>query len=279
MAEPRICDILRQTEQALLPACGDAHEAAQQARLLLCHALKTDLLGLLLRKAEPFPMARAEELRDMVFARQDGVPLQYILGEWEFMGLPFYVGPGVLIPRQDTECLCEAALILAGERECETALDLCCGTGCLGVSLARRGGLRVTLADISPLCLDYARRNAARNGVKAETVQSDLLQGISGRYDLILCNPPYIPRGELAGLQREVRREPVLALDGGEDGLDFYRRLAAGYAERLTDKGALLLEVGAGQARDVISLFGGGRSIRDLNGVERVVLIEAKGEE
>lgn len=275
-AKVSIAQAIAETTETLLPAAGgDEMEAGYQARLILSRAMDTDLLGMLLRKSEPFPDACLSAAADMVLKRLDGEPLQYIFGEWDFMGLPFKVGHGVLIPRPETETLCEHALILAGARGYESALDICCGSGCIGISLARRGGLRATLADIAPDPLRYAMENAHLNGVNATILQSDMFKRVRGRFDMILCNPPYIPSGSLASLQREVKKEPLLALDGGEDGLDFYRRIAAEYGAYLNPGGALLLEVGLGEAWAVRALFPEkpGYLLKDLNGAERVVVI------
>ena len=185
------------------------------------------------------------------------------------MGLPFYTRPCALIPRQDTETLCEEALSIGGK----TLLDLCCGTGCIGVSLAKLGGFEVTFGDISPDCLGLARENAALNGVAGSFVLTDMFGNISDSFDLICVNPPYIPTSELASLQAEVKREPALALDGGADGLDFYRRISRDYAAHLNPGGALLMEVGAGQAADVAAMFPKAEIIKDICGIERVVAV------
>lgn len=220
-------------------------------------------------KASTFPAALMPRLEELVSRRKSGEPLQYILGKWEFMGLPFYTRPCALIPRQDTETLCEEALSIGGK----TLLDLCCGTGCIGVSLAKLGGFEVTFGDISPDCLALARENAALNGVPGSFVLTDMFGNISDSFDLICVNPPYIPTSELASLQAEVKREPVLALDGGADGLDFYRRIARDYATHLSPGGALLMEVGAGQAADVAEMFLKAEIIKDICGIERVVAV------
>ena len=185
------------------------------------------------------------------------------------MGLPFYTRPCALIPRQDTETLCEEALSIGGK----TLLDLCCGTGCIGVSLAKLGDFEVTFGDISPDCLALARENAALNGVSGKFLLTDMFSDISDSFDLICVNPPYIPTSELASLQAEVKREPRLALDGGADGLDFYRRISRDYAAHLNPGGALLMEVGAGQAADVASMFPNARRIEDICCIERVVAV------
>lgn len=220
-------------------------------------------------KASTFPAALMPRLEELVSRRKSGEPLQYILGKWEFMGLPFYTRHCALIPRQDTETLCEEALAIGGK----TLLDLCCGTGCIGVSLAKLGDFEVTFADISPDCLALARENAALNGVAGSFVLTDMFGNISGSYDMICVNPPYIPTSELASLQAEVKREPRLALDGGADGLDFYRRISRDYAAHLNPGGALLMEVGAGQAEDVAAMFPNARRIEDICCIERVVAV------
>lgn len=220
-------------------------------------------------KASTFPAALMPRLEELVSRRKSGEPLQYILGKWEFMGLPFYTRPCALIPRQDTETLCEEALSIGGK----TLLDLCCGTGCIGVSLGKLGGFDVTFGDISPDCLALARENAALNGVPGKFLLTDMFSDISDSFDLICVNPPYIPTSELASLQAEVKREPRLALDGGEDGLDFYRRIARDYATHLSPGGTLLMEVGAGQAEDVAAMFPNARRIEDICCIERVVAV------
>lgn len=220
-------------------------------------------------KASTFPAALMPRLEELVSRRKSGEPLQYILGKWEFMGLPFYTRHCALIPRQDTETLCEEALSIGGK----TLLDLCCGTGCIGVSLAKLWGFEVAFGDISPDCLALARENAALNGVAGSFVLTDMFGNISGSYDMICVNPPYIPTSELASLQAEVKREPRLALDGGADGLDFYRRISRDYAAHLSPGGTLLMEVGAGQAEDVAEMFPKAEIIKDICGIKRVVAV------
>ena len=226
------------------------------------------------------PAGRLERLEAMLARRVAGEPVQYILGSADFMGLKFHVDPDVLIPRQDTETLAEAALIAARTLPgSPSLLDLCAGTGCVGLSIASLAPhVRVTLADISRQALEVARRNQRELGVEAALRLGDLFASIGRkRFDVIVSNPPYIPSGELPGLQREVQFEPQLALDGGADGLDVYRRIAGEAGEHLNPGGAIYLEVGVGQSADVLSLLEAHLPcretgvIRDLNGVERVV--------
>ena len=244
-------------------------EHLTEARLAVSDMAEIPYNRLNTYKASPFPAALMPRLEELVSRRKSGEPLQYILGKWEFMGLPFYTRPCALIPRQDTETLCEKALAIGGK----TLLDLCCGTGCIGVSLAKLGGFEVTFGDISRDCIDLARENAALNGVAGSFVLTDMFGNISGSYDMICVNPPYIPTSDLALLQAEVKREPALALDGGADGLDFYRRIARDYAAHLNPGGALLMEVGAGQAEDVAAMFPNAGRIEDICGIERVVTV------
>lgn len=220
--------------------------------------------------------ASADEawLRQAITRRRKGEPLQYILGEWEFMGLPFFVGPGALIPRQDTETLCEAALSWLKARPGASVLDLCCGSGCIGVSLGKLGGAKVTFADVSPEALALARRNADRNGVDGAFCESDLFADLPGAYDLIACNPPYLTAAEMASCQKELTYEPALALFGGEDGLNFYRRLAAEWEKHLVPGGLLLMEIGHTQGKAVQELFPGAKIIKDICGLDRVVWVE-----
>ena len=219
-------------------------------------------------------------LESMLDRRTAGEPVQYILGSADFMGMRFEVTPEVLIPRQDTETLAEAALIdLRGRPGGPALLDLCAGSGCIGLSLASLApGARVTLSDISREALDIARRNAHALGVRVELRHGDLFAAVGReRFDVIASNPPYIPRQQLSELQREVRFEPRLALDGGEDGLDFYRRIAEEAGRHLNAGGSVYLEVGIDQASAALALLKEhlpcleAGTIKDLNGIERVV--------
>ncbi len=264
-----------QALQALTHDLRDAagEEAGQQARLLLCHVLRCEPAKLALRRTEILTPEQEYELRDLLARRQNREPLQYLLGEWSFMGLDFYVRPGVLIPRQDTETLCEIALREAKLQGYRTALDLCCGTGCIGVSLAKLGGLTVTASDLSPDCVSLTRQNALRNGVRLNTLQGSWFEPVTGRFDMIVCNPPYLTQEDMEQLQPELRYEPALALFGGEDGLFAYRAIRDGYAAHSRPGGVLLLEVGAGQADDVCALFNDATALPDYNGVLRVICV------
>lgn len=218
-----------------------------------------------------------EQYREYLQRRGDREPLQHILGYAWFMGLRFTVSRHVLIPRQDTEVLAEEAgkRIRADLR----VLDMCTGSGCILLSLLHHcPGAKGTGADISEEALEVARENSRRLGISAEFIQSDLFEEIEGRFHMIVSNPPYIPGGEIASLMEEVRGyDPHLALDGGEDGLDFYRRLLREGYGYLTPGGVMLLEIGAGQGQWVRKHMEGQgyqkvQVIKDLSGLDRVVL-------
>lgn len=219
------------------------------------------------------------ELGEMTARRLSGEPLQYILGEWEFCGLPFKVGEGVLIPRQDTETIVEVCVEFLKKRadnERKT-LDLCAGSGCIGIALAKETRAEVTAVEKSRRAFGYLRENIALNAVPVAAVLGDILdEGTVGEeFDLIVSNPPYLDDQDMSALQREVRREPQTALYGGADGLDFYRAILGSYPKRLRRGGMLAVEIGIGQESAVCGLFCDNgirpRVRKDLCGVDRVV--------
>jgi len=248
-------------------------EDAYDARLLICAALDVNPGQLSLMGGRQLTEAELSALDGMLARRGDGEPVQYIEGKAYFMGLAFNVDKRVLIPRQDTETLCEEALNFLKPIRNPAVLDMCTGSGALAVSIAAlMPGSSVTAVDISADALEVAKSNAEMNRVKVEFVLSDGFTALDGRkFDLIVCNPPYLTDEDMNELQREVRREPELALRAGEDGLMFYRRFAKEAPEHLLPGGAIMFEVGMGQAQDVRRLLGGGDIIKDLCGVERVV--------
>ncbi|MCL2677686.1 MAG: peptide chain release factor N(5)-glutamine methyltransferase [Clostridiales bacterium] len=260
---------------------GGVAEAACEARLILGHLLDCRPGRLLLREGG-VEGAVMEEALQIARRRTGGQPLQYLLGVQQFMGLDFLVNENTLIPRWDTEPMVDEAIRLMRSYESPLIADLCCGGGAIAVSIAKAlPPARLLAADICPEALQTARQNAQKHGVEKhiEFLCGDLLaplRGREGKLDMLVCNPPYIPCGEIATLSPEVRREPRLALDGGADGLDFYRRLAAGATPFLKEEGWLVLEMGDGQKEEVcrILLDGGWqieRVTRDLARRERAV--------
>ena len=213
--------------------------------------------------------------RTLIRKRSAHIPLQYLTGSQEFMGLSFFVDENVLIPRQDTEILVEEALRALGSGM--RVLDVCTGSGCILLSLLKLcAGLEGTGTDLSEKALQVAGENARRLGVEASFVQGDLFEPVSGKYDCIVSNPPYIASREVDALMEEVRdHEPRMALDGGEDGLYFYRKLAAQSPKYMKDRGRIFLEIGFDQGEAVAGLlapaFDEVRIEQDLAGLDRVV--------
>lgn len=215
-----------------------------------------------------------------VIRRCNGEPLQYILGQWEFYGLPFAVGPGVLIPRADTEVLVDETLRLLEAVERPKVVDLCTGSGCIAIALAKqRPDAQVIGVELSPDAAAYCEKNMAINGASNMTLlMRDILQGPMElcEMDCITANPPYIPQKDIPALSREVGHEPAMALDGGEDGLDFYRYIISHWTGALKKEGMMALEVGIDQWQQVEALlqsqFEQVYVVPDLNNIPRVLL-------
>ena len=248
-----VAQALRSATQRLTDA--GVPDAAYDASQLLAHLLGENALAMRLSGERTLPPQTLSVYDALVERRRAREPMQYILGETQFMGLAFHVEPGVLIPRQDTEILCEAALCRL--REGARVLDIGTGSGALAVSLkALCPGCDVTAVDVSDAALAIARENARRNGVQVRFLKSDCFGALSGeRFDMIVSNPPYISREEMQQLMPEVRQEPELALFGGEDGLDFYRRIAKEAPAHLKAGGWLLFEIGWKQREAVQALL------------------------
>ncbi len=215
-----------------------------------------------------------QRLTELAEKRASGYPLQYIIGEWEFMGLPFKVKENVLIPRADTETLVEEALKVF--KKGDSILDLCCGCGCIGISLAKLKDCKVTALDLSQDAVSLTKENAALNGVDITVLQGDLFEmPVSGEFDGIVCNPPYLTKEDMENLQKEVKYEPALALYGGKDGLDFYRFIIKEYTSHIRESGMLFFETGFMQTEDTARLMENSytdiRIIKDIGGNPRVV--------
>ena len=227
------------------------------------------------RVVKPSEAKRIEEICEK---RLSGRPLWYVMGDTDFYGCRIKVDERVLIPRPETEILAEHAIKTAEEGD--KILDLCTGSGCIAIAIARNCAdkkVQVTASDVSDAAIMLAKENAACNSVDVTFVQSDLFSKIHGRFNLIVCNPPYIRSADILTLQREVREwEPRIALDGGEDGLDFYRRLAREIPRYIAKGGMLMLEVGEGQAEEVLKLFEKrdyAMVVKDYSGVDRILKI------
>lgn len=223
---------------------------------------------------------KSAEFIKKIEQRAAGVPVQYVIGSWDFYGESFFVGEGVLIPRPETEILVDFECDFLKDKTNPVVLDLCAGSGCIGLTVARlNSNAKVFLVEKSPDAMKYLLKNAEKFSLQnVKIICGDIFSGFDAfdipKPDLILSNPPYINSGDIEGLQSEVLKEPVMALDGGEDGLDFYRAIAEKWLDRCG--GAIAVECGEGQADSIRTIFSmqcaETCSIKDFNGIERVVV-------
>lgn len=233
-----------------------------------------------IKNCEPQESA-SESFCEMLRRRIDGEPLQYILGEWEFFGLKFYVGKGVLIPRQDTETLVELVIKKFSDKKDLKVADLCSGSGCIGITIDKKLLCKdVSCIELSKEAISYLNRNILLNSSNAKVYEGDvLMESTAGEFsdlDLIVCNPPYLTKDDMRNLQQEVMFEPEIALYGGEDGLDFYRDITRIWKSSLGVGGMLAFEIGINQEVAVSQImiehgFENVRFIKDYCGVYRVV--------
>ncbi len=253
------------------------------AELLVGEALSLDRVRLYMDLDRPLDEAERDLIRELVRRRRRREPVAYILGRREFYGRSFEVGPAVLVPRPDTETLVERALELLPEGSTARVLDLCAGSGAIGITLAaERPETHVDLAELSADALVVSAANAARHAVEVGILEGDLFGPITGRYDLIVSNPPYVTAAELAELAPEVRdHEPTMALVSGTTGFEIHERIVADVGSHLEPAGTLLVEVGAGQAAELERRLRAMPWVKrtqvheDLSGIPRVV--EASG--
>ena len=221
-----------------------------------------------------FPSSK-EKAEKIVNERITGRPLWYCVGNTEFYGYTVKVDERVLIPRPETELLVEQALKSIDKDK--TVLDLCTGSGAIAIAIQKTSGALVTASDISEDALTLARENASSNGAEIEFVKSDMFDDLTGKFDVIVSNPPYIRKEDINSLQKEVKDfEPIIALDGGKDGLDFYRIIAKESKKFLNDKGVLFMEIGYNQSEDVVKMFSDYKFtqvIKDYEGVDRIIKV------
>lgn len=272
-------EMLQRGTQILLDA--QIEEAETDSFLLFSYVTGMPRAKYFLRREKKPTALEVQKYDSCLEQRKSHVPLQYITGEQEFMGLSFSVDERVLIPRQDTEKLVETVLpYVSGKR----VLDLCTGSGCIAVSLAVLGKPEYCVGvDISSGALQLAEKNAKENGARVSFVESDLFSKVSDTFDIIVSNPPYIASDTVKTLMPEVREhEPILALDGGVDGLAFYRRMIGESRSYLSEGGMLFLEIGYDQAEEVEHLMREAkyeqiRCKQDYAGLDRVVYGQAVG--
>ena len=242
------------------------------------YSLVLDIKRSELKNERTVKPSESKKIREIVEKRLTGRPLWYIIVDTEFYGCKIKVDERALIPRPETEILADS--VVKSAEEGDKILDMCTGSGCIAVSVAKalkKKNVSVTAADVSDAAIMLAQENARLNDVNVTFVQSDLFSNVRGRFNIIACNPPYIKSGEIPYIQKEVREnEPRVALDGGDDGLDFYRRIAKDVKSYLAKDGMLIMECGEGQANDILQIFSKrdyAIVLKDFAGVERFVKI------
>ena len=250
--------LVKELEEILTKAGNKS--AKREAELILMKLTSTDTLAAL-KSIRFLPEDAKAGAKAYAEERATGKPLQYVLGEAYFYGRTFISDPRALIPRQDSEFLAEAAISVAKEYldrgVTPSVLELCTGSGAVAITVSEELGIAVDASDCDEDALSLADENVGKHEAKVELIKSDIFAEIDKKYDIILANPPYIPSGEIASLDREVADyEPRIALDGGADGLDFYRRIAAGAGEKLNPGGVMIFEAGKGEAEAVDAIFG-----------------------
>lgn len=253
----------RGTEQLVYAGIEDAQ---LDAWYLMEFVFSIDRVKYLMEKARIVEKNAEQEYMQLIAKRASHVPLQHIIGTQEFMGLSFCVNEHVLIPRQDTELLVEEVLKKADNAE---ILDMCTGSGCIAISLKKLGrAAKVIAVDISPEALKVARENGVRLCAEIQWMESDLFTNVMGKYDIIVSNPPYIETREIEALMPEVKEhEPILALDGDEDGLWFYKKITRESKGYLKENGMLYYEIGYNQGDAV-------KKIMEENGFDKVVVLK-----
>ncbi len=252
-----------------------------KAKALLKYILNVDDAYLIIHNNEIQSTEIEKKYKDLMEELIEGKPLQYIMHTQEFMNLNFYVDENVLIPQPDTETLVLQAIkrIKQYENNNIKVLDLCTGSGAIAISLAKEfenKNVQVYASDISSKALEVAKKNAMQNNVQINFINSNMFENIDEKFDIIVSNPPYIETETIKKLSKDVQQEPHIALDGGFDGLEFYKIIASEYEKYLNDNGTLLLEIGYNQKQSVIELFinRNVECIKDLAQNDRVIIVK-----
>ena len=254
------------------------------AKRILAFLLKKDVSYLAIHPEEIVETKIETDFNEAIQKKQEGIPLQYITNMQEFMGINFYVDENVLIPRPDTEVLVEEVIKLAKEKENIAILDMCTGSGAIAIALAEYlTNAKITASDKSKKALGVAQKNAKNTKASIQFIESDLFGNIKDKFDIIVSNPPYIESDVIKCLDKEVQKEPMMALDGGKDGLDFYRKIAKQARAYLNEDGYLALEIGYNQKEKVKELLKkeGYREIyskKDFGDNDRIVIGKKVGE-
>ena len=255
-------------------------EANLKIRILFSKVLNIPKEFLLAHSEDEISDNKKEKTIEEIKKLNDNIPIQYIVNEQEFMGLKFFVDENVLIPQPDTEILVEQIINNYKERKIKI-LDLCTGSGCIAISLKHYlPQSEIFASDISEKALNIAQNNAKQNNTEINFIKSDLFQNLQDKFDIIVSNPPYIKTDIIKTLDEEVQNEPIIALDGGNDGLDFYEKILKEAYNYLKDEGKLYLEIGYDQKEDLINLYKNDKRykniecIKDLANNDRVIIIE-----
>lgn len=258
-------------------------DASIISRILMQYVLKIDRNKLIINKNDNVDINKENEYKEYIEKIIKGKPVQYITNNQEFMKLNFYVDENVLIPQPDTEILVEKVIKSIDIMENIEILDMCTGSGCIGISLAKNiKNTKVTLVDISKEAIEIAKKNAIQNEVenKITFIQSDMFENVKGKFDIIVSNPPYIKTDIIQTLDKQVQNEPHIALDGGKDGLDFYKILINEAHKYLKKDGKIFLEIGYDQKQEVENLVKQSKhykkieTIKDLSQNDRVIILE-----
>lgn len=250
------------------------------ARRIMCFVLKKDKIYLVTNGNEEVEQSTKTEFLEAISKIQKHIPIQYITKKQEFMKMDFYVDENVLIPQPDTEIVVEEAIDIINRNKLSKVLDMCTGSGILAISIAKyTDASKIKAVDISEKALEVAEKNAISNDVntKIKFIKSDMFKNISEKFDLIISNPPYIRTDVIKTLSEEVKNEPILALDGGIKGLDFYNIIAENAKKYLNENGYLVLEIGYDQKTEVVNLleaqeYSEIRVIKDMGGNDRVIV-------
>jgi len=277
----RIEELLKEAKKQLLK--NEVEDASLIARVLLQLALKMDRNEIISKQTEEVNKEKEKQYKKTIEKIIEGIPLQYITNTQEFMKLKFYVDENVLIPQPDTEILVEEVLKIAKKENKEKILDICAGSGCIGISLAYYlENAKVTMSDISKNAIDIAKKNSKNNKVVERTsfIKSDLFENIKEKFDIIVSNPPYIETNIIKTLSKQVQNEPTVALDGGEDGLLFYKKIIEKAPYFLNNNGYLCMEIGYDQKEKVIELVKKENAFlkieakQDLAGNDRIIICQ-----
>lgn len=275
----KIQEILQEANKKLIEY--KIEDASTIARVLMQYVLQLDRTELIINQTQEIDEKKRQEYRETIQRIIEGTPLQYITNRQEFYGIDFYVDENVLIPQPDTETLVEEVLAIAKKEKSTKILDICTGSGAIGIALASNlQNVSITMTDISEKALEIAQKNAIKNQVieKVELIQSNLFEKIEATFSIIVSNPPYIETEVIPTLSKQVQNEPMLALDGGEDGLYFYRKLIKEAPKYLKQGGYLCMEIGYNQKEEVFKLLqenGNYQHIcskKDLSGNDRIIV-------